>query len=79
MEPEWDGAIAIAVKNEHRVAIKFYLEPWGDEHEFPAGATFNIVFFYPRVPVRVFCRSDAVIVEGDGGYPELWFGDKRLN
>ncbi len=43
-----ESVVATRLINSHAVAIKFYLEPWGEEYEMPPGAVFQVVARGPQ-------------------------------
>ena len=58
-----DVEIVTIVENSRDVALRFYLEPWGEEYVFPAGANFTIMSIGPPVPtVDIAIESECVTV-----------------
>ncbi len=54
--------VATRLINSREVAIKFYLEPWGEEYEMAAGAVFHVVARGPAGDALEVTISDEQIV-----------------
>ena len=62
------GVTALQLTNAHSEAIRFYLEPWGEEYTMPSGATFEVVARGPQGgSLDVAVADDAITIWGWAG------------
>jgi hypothetical protein len=63
-----ESVVATRLINSRDVAIKFYLEPWGEEYEMPPGAVFHVVARGPEGDALEVAIADEQITVW--GWPE---------
>lgn len=80
IDPTPPNAVVTVIRNARPVATTFHVEPWGDVHLMPAGATFRVVAWGPRHgALEVELAEDAVTVWGwPGSVLKVFHGDVEL-